>query len=275
MIKVVTAHPRIAIASTVGLTTVVGSGFLGVSPLDVAVHTGNGLSEAYKYLKAAGVIGAFLGFAFILFKFNIIGWKVAPENSSFMVARRGRMVRNRKTGEVVLHDSGRNRLHLINYRHLVPVHFGDRFVSLGRHEFTLGQITWKADFTLRWRIPKDKKLLERTVISVSDANWWDGEFNQLTRAIGEVASGQLDPLLKKARIDATSGTPIFDQELAQQLFGNAVDPYGGKYYELIMSPVTRTDAQQGKDGSLAIADAISSVKSNGLLSRLFKWLRFW
>jgi len=271
VIKMVTAHPRIIAVVAVSTATIAGGSIMGVSPGDIASQTGNGLSSLYKYLKAAGFIGAFLAFMFILFRFNIIGWKMAPENSSFMVARRGLIVRD-KHRDVVLHDSGRNRLHIINYRHLVPVHFGDRFAELGRHEFALHGITWKADFSLRWRIPKDKKLLERTVTSVSDRNWWDGEFNQLTRAIGEVASGQLAGILKHAWIDEAGGTPVVDQSLAGRLIGNAINPYGGKSFELIITPVTRTDAQQGKDGNLAIADAIASVSTSrlSLLRRLLK-----
>ena len=260
-----------AIAAVIGLTATVatGTGVIGFDFNDVATHTGNGLSYAYKYVKAAGIVSAFLGFMFILFRFNIVGWKMAPENASFMIARRGRIVRKRESGEIVLHDSGRNRLHLINYRHLVIIHFGDRFIELGSTDFTLDDVTWKCDFTLRWRIPKDKKLLERIVTSVSDQNWWDGEFNQLTRAIKEMATGQLAPLLKQARIDEQSNTPEFDRELAEELFGQAIAPYGGKFYELIASPATRTEAQQGKDGSQAIADAISSVKFPATARTLF------
>lgn len=272
MIKVVAAHPRIAIVTLIGLTSVVGAGVVGINPLDQATHIGNGFSSIYKYVKAAGVISAILGFLFVLFRFNIIGLKMAPENSSFMIARRGLIVRD-KHRDVVLHDSGRNRWHVINYRHLVAVHFGDRFVELGAHEFTLDSVTWKASFTLRWRIPKDKRLIERTVTSVSDRNWWDGEFNQLTRAIKEKAIGQLGALLKTTRLDEVSQTPEFDQELAENLFGEALGFYGGRYYELLMTPVTRTDAQQGKDGNLAIAEAITSVNTSKPIASLFGWLK--
>lgn len=272
MIKVATAHPRITIVAVFGLTAVAGAGFLGINPADLAMQTGNGLSHAYKYIKAAGVISAFAGIVFILFRFNILGWKMAPENSSFMVARRGLIVRD-KNGAVILHDSGRNRFHVINYRHLVPVHYGDRFVELGTHEFTLDGVTWKASFTLCWRIPKDKRLIERIVTAVSDRNWWDGEFNQLTRAIRERAIGQLGPLLAAADLDEVGCTPQFDRNLAEDLLGEVLSHYGGKYCELICTPVTRTDAQQGKDGSLAIADAITNVNSSTSIGSLLGWLK--
>lgn len=259
--------------TVVVLTAAVGAGeFLGFDPVDQVMNLGNGFSSVYKYIKAAGIISAILGFFFILFRFNIIGLRMAPENSSFMVARRGLIVRD-KNREVVLHDSGRNRWHVINYRHLVPVHFGDRFVKLGSFEFMLDGVTWKADFTLQWRIPKDKKLLERTVTSVSDRNWWDGEFNQLTRAIEEKAIGQLGTLLKTARLNEVNKTPEYDQKLAERLFGEALDPYGGKYYELIVTPVTPTVAQQGKDGNVAIANAIAGVHSSKHFLSLFGWFK--
>ena len=272
MIKVVTAYPRITIASIIGLTAFAGAELFGFDPVKGVMDIGNGFSSAYKYIKAAGIISAVLGFVFILFRFNIIGLKMAPENSSFMVARRGIMVRD-KNGEVVLHDSGRNRWHVINYRQLVPVHFGDRFVELGLFEFALNGITWKANFTLRWRIPKDKKLIELIVTSVSDRNWWDGEFNQLTRAIKEKATGKLGPLLQQAWLDEASETPQFSEILADELFNEALATYGGQYFELIVSPVSRTDAQQGKDGNVAIANAISGVYSSKQSSGLFGWLR--
>ena len=262
MIKVVTAHPRITAVAAIGTTSVIGASFVGINPADLAAHTGTGLSHAYKYIKAAGIVSAILGVMFILFKFNILGLKMAPENSAFMVARRGVIVRD-KQGEVILHDSGRNRWHVINYRHLVAVHFGDRFVELGTHEFMLDGVTWRASFTLRWRIPKNKRLIERTVTAVSDRNWWDGEFNQLTRAIKEKATGQLGAILKTARLDATSQTPEFEEELARSLLEDALNPYGAAFYELLTTPVTRTDAQQGKDGSVAIADAITRASQRG------------
>ncbi len=271
MIKVVTAHPRITAVAIIGVTTVVSGSIMGISPTDVMTHTGNGLSYAYKYLKAAGIGAAILGVIILLFRFNIIGLKMAPENSAFMVARRGILVRD-KQGNVVLHDSGRNRWHVINYRHLVAVHFGDRFVELGTHEFTLDSITWRTSFTLRWRIPKDKKRIERIVTTVSDRNWWDGEFNQLTHAVKEKATGQLGTLLKSTRLDVISQTPEFNQELASSLFGKALDPYGGEYYELLMTPVTRTDAQQRKDGDLAIADAITGASMSKPTGSLFERL---
>jgi len=272
VIKAMTAHPRISLLAGTSLATLVGAKVLGIELTEVASSAGSGLSYAYKYIKAAGIVSAMLGFLFILFKFNILGLKMAPENSAFMVARRGKIARH-KNGDVVLYESGRNRWHVINYRHLAPVHFGDRFVSLGVHEFTVGGITWKQGFELRYRIPKDKKLIERTVTSVSDRNWWDGEFNQLARAVGEKATGQLSPLLRKARINPEDGTPEFDTELAEQLFGTALSDYGVKFYELIGTPVTRTDAQQTKDGSVAIADAIAGVRTPDDLMSFFTRLK--
>lgn len=272
MIKVATAHPRITIVATLGVTSVVAGSILGgFSPTEAVLNTGNSISHVYKYAKAAGVISAFIGIIFILFKFKIIGWMMAPENSAFMVARRGILVRD-KTGNVVLHDSGRNRAHVANYRHLVPVHFGDRYVELGRHEFMLRGVTWKADFTLRWRIPKDKKRIERIVTAVSDRNWWDGEFNQLTRAVKDSAAGQLGSLLKEAQVNKYNGLPEIDQESAAALIGAAIDPYGGKFYELLVSPISLTDAQQGKDGNVAIANAIQSISSPKRVRTILRWL---
>lgn len=263
MIKTVTAHPRITALAGASLVTIVGAKILGLEISDMVAQTGNGLSYAYKYIKAAGIVTALFGFMFILFRYNVLGLKMAPENSAFMVAKRGKIARD-KNGDVVLYESGRNRWHVINYRHLAPVHFGDRFVHLGVHEFTVDGVTWKCGFELRYRIPKDKKQIERTVTSVSDQNWWDGKFNMLEEAVGKKAVGQLTPLLRKASLNEEDNTPQFDTALAQQLFGEALCPYGVKYYELIASPVTRTDAQQQKDGSLAVAGAIAgvSVSSN-------------
>lgn len=260
MIKVATAHPKITIA-TIGLTSVIAGSLVSglFNPAEAVMTAGNGVSHVYKYVKAAGAVSAVIGVIFLLFRFKIIGWMMAPENSAFMVARRGLIVRD-KAGNVVLHDSGRNRAHVANYRHLVPVHFADRYVELGPQEFTVGNTTWSADFTLRWRIPKDKQKLERIVTTVSDRNWWDGEFNQLTRAVRERALGQLGPILEDATVSDTSGTPVFSVETARDLIGQAIDPHGGEFQELIMSPVTRTPAQLGKDGSTAIADAIQNVR---------------
>lgn len=275
MIKAITAHPRISLLVGTSVATVVGARAFGVELIEVVSQTGDGLSYAYKYIKAAGIVTALFGFMFILFRFNILGLKMAPENSAFMVARRGKIARH-KNGDVVLYESGRNRWHVINYRHLAPVHFGDRFVNLGVHEFTVDGITWKRGFELRYRIPKDKTQIERTVTSVSDQNWWDGKFNQLSDAVGKKAVGQLTPLLRKAWINPEDGMPDFDPTFAEQLFSQALSDYGVKYYELIVAPVTRTDAQQTKDGSLAIADAISGVQSTGgdtgFLKRLVKLL---
>lgn len=275
MIKAITAHPRISLLVGTSVATVVGARAFGVELIEVVSQTGDGLSYAYKYIKAAGIVTALFGFMFILFRFNILGLKMAPENSAFMVARRGKIARH-KNGDVVLYESGRNRWHVINYRHLAPVHFGDRFVNLGVHEFTVDGITWKRGFELRYRIPKDKTQIERTVTSVSDQNWWDGKFNQLSDAVGKKAVGQLTPLLRKAWINPEDGMPDFDPTFAEQLFSQALSDYGVKYYELIVAPVTRTDAQQTKDGSLAIADAIAGVQSTGgdtgFLKRLVKLL---
>lgn len=268
MIKAMTAHPRISLLAAAGVSSIVGAKILGIELTDMVTQTGNGLSYAYKYIKAAGIVTALFGFMFILFRYNILGFKMAPENSAFMVAKRGKIARD-KNGDVVLYESGRNRWHVINYRYLAPVHFGDRFVNLGVHEFTVDGVTWKCGFELRYRIPKDKKQIERTVTSVSDQNWWDGKFNMLEEAVGKKAVGQLTPLLRKASLNEEDNTPQFDTALAQQLFGEALCPYGVKYYELIASPVTRTDAQQQKDGGLAIAAAIVGVRSpSGLVSIL-------
>jgi hypothetical protein len=273
VIKVVTAHTRIMLTAlvVVGGTAVTLHSF-GISLTEAASGTGQGFSHAYRYIKAAGVVSAFLGLMFVLFRFNILGWKSAPENSSFMIARRG-LIKRDDQGDVVLYDSGRNRLHIMHYRHLVPVHFGDRFVELGMQEFVVAGITWRRSFTLRWRIPKDKKLIERTVTSVSDQNWWDGAFNQLTTAIKEKSTGELSSLLNQSRINPETKLPEFDLTLAKQLFGEAINPYGGMYFELIAGPVSRTDAQLTKDGSLAIASAIASVKAKGLIGVILGWLR--
>jgi hypothetical protein len=273
VIKVVTAYPRIMFTTlvVVGGTAVTLHGF-GISLAEAASGTGNGISHAYRYIKAASLASVIGGLVFLLFRFNILGWKSAPENSSFMIARRG-LIKRDDQGDVVLYDSGRNRLHIMHYRHLVPVHFGDRFVELGSHDFVVDGVTWRRSFTLRWRIPKDKKLIERTVTSVSDQNWWDGAFNQLTTAIKEKAIGQLSSLLAHCRINPVTNLPEFDPALAEQLFGEAISPYGGKYFELIAAPVSRTDAQLTKDGSLAIASAIATVKRKSLIGVILGWLR--
>jgi hypothetical protein len=272
VIKTITAHPRITLVAGTSVAAVVGAKILGLEISDMVSQTGNGLSYAYKYIKAAGIVTALIGFLFILFRYNILGFKMAPENSAFMVAKRGKIARD-KDGAVVLYESGRNRWHVINYRHLAPVHFGDRFVSLGVHEFTVAGITWKRHFELRFQIPKDKTQIERTVTSVSDQNWWDGKFNMLQEAVGKKAVGQLTPLLRKAWVNEEDNTPEFDVALAEELFGKALCPYGVKYCELIASPVSRTDAQQQKDGNVAIADAIAGVRPSSGLTNLLKWFK--
>ena len=269
MIKIVTAHPRIITAVIVGTTVLSITSFSGVNLLDAAQGLGGGMSRAYNWLKAAGVVGVVGAIMFFVIRFDILGLKMPPENSGFMVARRGRVVMYKETGCVVLYESGRNRIHVANYRCLVPVHFGDRFVSLGTHEFTLDGVTYKVEFTLKWRILKDMFRLKRIVTEVSDSNWWDGKFNQLTDAVKESASGTLAELLRSATLSEVDGTPVINQDLAKSLINGKLDGYCCSYAELIVMPISRTDAQQGKDGSLAIAEAI---RSHGWLRRLVRRL---
>lgn len=255
VIKMITAHPRIATTIIVGASVAAMFSMPGLNMMEAAQGIGGGMSRAYNWLKAAGVISVVAGLLFVMIKFDIIGLKMPPENSAFMVARRGRLVRD-KSGAVLLYFSGRNRIHIANYRCLVPVHFGDRFVSLGMHEFTLEKVTWKREFTMMWRISPDVHHIEKIVTMVSDSNWWDGKFNQLTDAVREKATGQLADLLAGCTVDESKGIPVIDNDLAATLMSPAVGEYSCEFVELLSAPVSLTAAQQGKDGNVAIAMAI-------------------
>lgn len=256
VIKMITAHPRITTVATLLVgTSAVALALPSINVLEAAQGLGGGMSRAYNWLKAAGVISLVAGLFFVLIKFDIIGLKMPPENSCFMVARRGRIVRD-KNGEVVLYFAGRNRIHIANYRCLVPVHFGDRFVSLGMHEFTVEGVTWKREFTMVWRICRSTRDIEKIVTMVSDSNWWDGKFNQLTDAVRETATGQLAELLSRSTIDTSTGVPSIDKRFTAEMIAPALNRYSCEYHELLPAPVSRTAAQQQKDGNLAIAQSI-------------------
>lgn len=214
--------------------------------------------QAMKSLKAAGIVTIITVAIVLALKAGAVKLIMIPDNMSGVLCRRGRLVKDRKNGEMIWYETGKVRLHIALYRHIVLVHHGERYSELGPRPFTVDGMTWQADFTAVWRIPKEAMAVERSLTSVSDQNWWNGDFNQLERAVKEQSIGLLGNLLTGVTMNEATGLPAIDwtsveatQELAKR---------GADYERILMSPVYRPGDQLQKDGLGEIAVAITHLK---------------
>lgn len=217
--------------------------------------TGDFTLQAARSLKAAGVVTIITVAAVLALRAGAVKLVMIPDNMSGVLCRRGRLVKDRKTGEMVWYESGKVRLHLALYRHIVLVHHGERYSQLGSRAFTVNDMTWQADFTAVWYIPKDADAVEKSLTTVSDRNWWDGEFNQLDRAVTEQSVDLLNKLLSTAVINERTGLPEIDWTSVEAT--ERLAKRGATYERVLMSPVYRPGDQLQKDGLNNIAAAIT------------------
>ena len=242
---------RKAVYLATGSLAVAGA-VVGVNATEFLESSGSAASEAMRVFRSFGGVTILVAIALIALRAGAFKLVMIPDNMSGVLCRRGRLVKHRKTGEMIWYESGKVRVHVSLYRQIVLIHHGERYTPLGTRSFNVSGDTWEADFTAIWKIPKDAEAVERSLTIVSDRNWWDGEFNQLDNAVKEQSIGLLSGLI--AYIPG-SAEPTIDRASIRAT--DCLAERGAKYVNILNSPFYRPGDQLQKDGLTEIAQAIT------------------
>lgn len=244
-----TVHKRVMIASGAA-----GAG-IGIGLGGMALGAGGGMSQFVGFLKGAGVLSLVLGLIFIAVKTGILRLVMLEPGEVALILRRGKIVRDKRTGLPKVLYPGKSVLHVSLLRHVAVISTRERVTELGSHPFTVEKKTWETRFSLVWGLDETPEALELALTKVHDTNKFDAKFGGLTDMLQEMAIASLVELTNTAQLDDRTEVPQLDtrNRVYCERLESDFSRYGSRFCRIQHAPIFRFANQHEEDGHRAIA----------------------